>query len=121
MTNVKFLFTCRPFLFILSSPSLSPSSLSLSSSFFFFFSLSLSLLSLLLLFLLPLSLLSIFSQTRYDHHQSHGDNGLKQALAELIPEKQAEVKEFRANHGGLVVGDVNIDMVSAHLSPTPGV
>ena len=64
----------------------------------------------------PPSLLSFFSQTRYDHHQSHGDSGLKQALAELIPKKQKEVKEFRAQHGGFVVGDVNIDMVSTHLS-----
>ena len=65
---------------------------------------------------LPPTLLSFFSQTRYDHHQSHGDSGLKQALAELIPKKQKEVKEFRAQHGGFVVGDVNIDMVSTHPS-----
>ena len=65
---------------------------------------------------LPPTLLSFFSQTRYDHHQSHGDSGLKQTLAELIPKKQKEVKEFRAQHGGFVVGDVNIDMVSTHPS-----
>jgi len=40
------------------------------------------------------------------------DCGLKQVLAEIIPEKQKQVKEFRAKHGGFVVGDVTIDMVS---------
>lgn len=36
---------------------------------------------------------------------------MKQILAEIIPEKQKEVKEFRAKHGNFVVGDVSVDMV----------
>lgn len=38
---------------------------------------------------------------------------MKQILSEIIPQKQKEVKEFRANYGATVVGDVTIDMVSA--------
>ncbi len=37
---------------------------------------------------------------------------MKQILAELIPEKQKEVKEFRSNHGNFVVGEVTVDMVN---------
>jgi len=48
---------------------------------------------------------------RYDHHQSHNDCGVKQILAEIIPEKQKEVKEFRAQHGDFKVGDVSVDMM----------
>ncbi len=45
------------------------------------------------------------------------DCGMKQILAEIIPEKQREVKEFRAKSGNMVVGDVTVDMVSAgHLT-----
>ena len=40
------------------------------------------------------------------------DCGLKDVLADIIPEKQKEVKEFRAQHGSFVVGEVTIDMVS---------
>ena len=36
---------------------------------------------------------------------------MKQILAEIIPEKQKEVKEFRSKHGGFVVGEVTVDMV----------
>lgn len=50
-------------------------------------------------------------QTR---HEST-DSGLKDILAKIIPEKQKEVKEFRAQHGNFVVGEVNIDMVSHQL------
>lgn len=39
------------------------------------------------------------------------DCGLKEILAEIIPEKQKEVKEFRAKHGGFVVGEVTVDMM----------
>jgi len=41
---------------------------------------------------------------------------VKQILAEIIPEKQKEVKEFRAQHGDFKVGDVSVDMVSIFLS-----
>ena len=44
-------------------------------------------------------------------HES-SDCGLKDVLADIIPEKQKEVKEFRAQHGSFVVGEVTIDMVS---------
>ena len=56
------------------------------------------------------------SQVRYDHHQARDDCGLKQILAEIIPETQKEVKEFRAQHGGFKAGEVSIDMVSVLLS-----
>ncbi|KAI9182839.1 citrate (Si)-synthase [Blastocladiella emersonii ATCC 22665] len=36
---------------------------------------------------------------------------LKERLTELIPEKQAEIKEFRAKHGDAAVGTVTVDMV----------
>ena len=113
MTNLRFLFVLQDLYTtwdLLFPPPPSPS--------FLFFPLIFLSLPFLTPSLSPFppSLLSLFSQTRYDHHQSHGDSGLKQALAELIPKKQKEVKEFRAQHGGFVVGDVNIDMVSAHLS-----
>ncbi|KAI9218144.1 citrate synthase-like protein [Blastocladiella britannica] len=36
---------------------------------------------------------------------------LKERLAELIPEKQAEIKEFRAKYGDAPVGTVTVDMV----------
>ena len=39
---------------------------------------------------------------------------MKQILSEIIPEKQKEVKEFRAKHGGFVVGDVSVDMVRSY-------
>lgn len=34
-------------------------------------------------------------------------------MADLVPEKQKQVKEFRAKHGDFVVGDVTVDMVSS--------
>ena len=46
------------------------------------------------------------------------DCGLKDVLADLIPEKQKEVKEFRAQHGNFVVGEVTVDMVSWKLTWT---
>eukprot|EP00127_Corallochytrium_limacisporum_P002345 Clim_evm1s110 gene=Clim_evmTU1s110 len=36
---------------------------------------------------------------------------LKERLAELIPEAQKEVKEFRASYGSTVVGEVTVDMM----------
>jgi citrate synthase len=36
--------------------------------------------------------------------------GLKERMAELIPEHQATVKEFRAKHGGDEIGKVTVDM-----------
>ncbi|XP_064401146.1 probable citrate synthase, mitochondrial [Halichondria panicea] len=39
------------------------------------------------------------------------DCGLKDIMADLVPEKQKQVKEFRAKHGDFVVGDVTVDMM----------
>ena len=36
---------------------------------------------------------------------------LKDVLANMVPEKQAEVKKFRQEHGKTKVGEVNVDMV----------
>jgi citrate synthase len=36
---------------------------------------------------------------------------LKQRLAELIPEKQEEVKKVRQDHGSKSLGTVTVDMV----------
>jgi citrate synthase len=36
---------------------------------------------------------------------------LKTILADLLPSKQAEVKEFRSQHGSKVVGEVTVDMM----------
>ena len=118
-TNLRFLFVLQDLYTIVTCCKFPPPPSPLPFSSLFSSSLSLPPFSHSLPSLTPShppSLLSLFSQTRYDHHQSHGDSGLKQALAELIPKKQKEVKEFRAQHGGFVVGDVNIDMVSVHLS-----
>lgn len=41
---------------------------------------------------------------------------MKQILSEIIPDKQKEVKEFRAKSGGMVVGDVTVDMVSRYVA-----
>ena len=58
---------------------------------------------------LSLSLsLSLNEQVRYMHHKDE----IKERLAAIIPEKQKEVKEFRAQHGNTVVGEVTVDMVS---------
>lgn len=45
--------------------------------------------------------------TRYESTEC----GLKAVLAEIIPKKQKQVKEFRAQHGGFVMGEVTIDMM----------
>ena len=37
--------------------------------------------------------------------------GLKERLEDLIPKKQAQVKEFRKGHGSTVVGEVTVDMM----------
>lgn len=37
---------------------------------------------------------------------------LREVLAEKIPEKQDEVKEFRKKYGSHVVGEIQVDMVS---------
>ena len=59
--------------------------------------------------LMTLSLsLSLNEQVRYVHHKDE----IKEKLAAIIPEKQKEVKEFRAQHGNTVVGEVSVDMVS---------
>ena len=49
-------------------------------------------------------------QTR--QHSSY-QSDLKTILADLLPSKQAEVKEFRSQHGSKVVGEVTVDMVSS--------
>lgn len=36
---------------------------------------------------------------------------LKDVLANKIPEKQKEVKEFRSKHGNTKVGEITVDMV----------
>ena len=46
--------------------------------------------------------------------------GLKDRMAELIPEWQKEVKEFRGAHGSDVIGEVTVDMVRAvHVMRAP--
>ncbi|CAI7992294.1 Citrate synthase, mitochondrial [Geodia barretti] len=47
-------------------------------------------------------------QTR--QHSSY-QSDLKTILADLLPRKQAEVKEFRSQHGSKVVGEVTVDMM----------
>ena len=37
--------------------------------------------------------------------------GLKERLEELIPKKQAQIKEFRKAAGNQVVGEVTVDMM----------
>ena len=39
---------------------------------------------------------------------------LKDVLANLVPQKQAEVKQLRQEHGKTKVGEVTLDMVSMH-------
>ena len=51
-------------------------------------------------------------QTRQN---SSYQSDLKTILADLLPSKQAEVKEFRSQHGSKVVGEVTVDMVSSML------
>jgi hypothetical protein len=45
-------------------------------------------------------------------------SGLKERMAEIIPDKVEEVKAFRAEHGSTKIGEVTVDMVS---SPAPTV
>jgi len=40
---------------------------------------------------------------------------LRDVLAGIVPEKQEEVKAFRAQHGKTKVGEVTVDMVSLRL------
>lgn len=47
--------------------------------------------------------------------QSSYQSDLKTILADLVPKKQAEVKEFRSQHGSKVVGEVTVDMVSTYI------
>ena len=54
-------------------------------------------------------------QTR--QHSSY-QSDLKTILADLLPRKQAEVKEFRSQHGSKVVGEVTVDMVSSQCLNT---
>ena len=42
---------------------------------------------------------------------------LKEELAELIPAKQKEVKEFRQKHDNTKIGEVTVGMVSANTDP----
>lgn len=41
----------------------------------------------------------------------HHKDEIKERLAAIIPEKQKEVKEFRAQYGNTPVGEVTVDMV----------
>jgi len=43
--------------------------------------------------------------------QRHESTSLKDVMADIIPEEQKKVKEFRAKHGGDVVGQVTVDMM----------
>ena len=45
-------------------------------------------------------------------HESSYQSDLKSILNDLVPQKQAEVKEFRSQSGSKVVGEVTVDMVS---------
>lgn len=47
-------------------------------------------------------------------HESSYQSDLKSILTDLVPKKQAEVKEFRGQHGSKVMGEVTIDMVSVY-------
>lgn len=46
--------------------------------------------------------------------------GLKERLAEIIPSKVAEVKEFRAAHGDKSLGQVTVDQVSTAVDNSMG-
>ena len=43
---------------------------------------------------------------------------LKDHLANLIPQEQKKIKEFRAKHNNTVIGDVTVDKVSLRFSLT---
>ena len=45
-------------------------------------------------------------------HESSYQSDLKAILTDLVPHTQAEVKEFRSQHGSKVMGEVTVDMVS---------
>ncbi|XP_019851213.1 PREDICTED: probable citrate synthase 2, mitochondrial [Amphimedon queenslandica] len=47
------------------------------------------------------------NNVRYMHHKDE----IKERLAAIIPEKQKEVKEFRAQYGNTPVGEVTVDMM----------
>ena len=47
-------------------------------------------------------------------HESSYQSDLKSILSDLMPQKQAEVKEFRSQYGSKVMGEVTVDMVSEH-------
>lgn len=44
-------------------------------------------------------------------HESSYQSDLKSILTDLVPKKQAEVKELRSQHGSKVMGEVTIDMM----------
>lgn len=50
--------------------------------------------------------------TQQVRHESSYQSDLKSILTDLVPQKQAEVKEFRSQHGSKVMGEVTVDMVS---------
>ena len=53
----------------------------------------------------------VFQHTQV-RHESSSQSDLKSILSDLVPKKQAEVKEFRSQYGSKVVGEVTVDMVS---------
>ena len=57
--------------------------------------------------------IDLYRQVR---HESSYQSDLKTILSDLVPKKQAEVKEFRSQHGSKVVGEVTVDMVSDVLA-----
>ena len=58
---------------------------------------------------------SEFSNALIVFRQTKGNHGfiqtLKQRLTEIIPAKQAQVKEVRAKHGSKKLGETTVDMV----------
>ena len=54
------------------------------------------------------------TRTQQVRHECTYQSDLKTILADLVPQKQAEVKEFRSQHGSNVVGEVTVDMVSMY-------
>ena len=66
---------------------------------------------------LPNIIFQLYAYSFYHFQARHEstDCGMKQILSEIIPEKQKQVKEFRSNSGGMVVGEVTVDMVSGEL------
>lgn len=53
-------------------------------------------------------------------HSNHTGTNLKQRLAEIIPQKQEEIKKFKAEHKDFVLGEVTIDMAYGGMRDIKG-